>query len=176
MRILGLDLALRRTGYAVVTGDDGDDATLVGWGVIDTADKPHELALAHIACCLDQLLARYQPDAVYVEVPGRMNYHRSRSQGTVIALSEAKGVALAACALRGSRVREISQALVKSCFASTELASKESVQRGLAYLAQAGRLKGYETPRRPRGGVDADRADAVAVAVAGLRYEVLPER
>jgi crossover junction endodeoxyribonuclease RuvC len=175
MRILGLDLALRRTGYALVAGNGSDD-TLVGWGVIDTADKPHDVALAHIACCLDQVLAQYQPDAVYIEVPGRMNYNRSRSQQTVIALSEAKGVALAACAIRGIKVREISQSLVKSCFAATELASKASVQRGLELLALGGWLKGYQTPRRPRGGVDEDKADAVAVAIAGLRHEAMPTR
>lgn len=171
MIILGLDLALRRTGYALISAPrhPGGVATVDCSGVIDTKQLPHDHALAHIAACLAHNVFQLAAiDRCYVEVPGRMNYQRSRSMQTVIALSEAKGAVLAACALDGIPVEEIDQAWVKSCF-GTDRASKETIKWALLNLTKAGLLAGFTVPLRPRGGDDEDRIDAVAVAVAGYR-------
>src|SRR5579885_1096533 len=142
MRVLGVDLALRRSGYAIVDGDV-NVATFVESGVIETGTKPHDIALAHITECLRQVIARTRPDIVYIEVPGAMNTVKGRSIQTVVALAEAKGAVLGMCATVGVPSRTLSQSLAKAAITGLDMASKENVQAGLERLAAAGLLVNY---------------------------------
>lgn len=173
MIALAVDLALRRSGYAVLDGDH-DEAKVLGYGVI-AGKGEHDQALAAIALGIDALLVTHAPAIVFIEVPGMMNYNRERKLSTVVALAEAKGVALAAAALRGVPTRQVNQEDVKQAIGGTRKAAKTIVHQALANLALAGHLKDYNVPRLPRGGVDEDIADAVAIGVAGLRLEWVRE-
>lgn len=175
MRILGIDASLRRTGWALLEGAPAcrDRATVVARGVIPT-HGPHGAALCHIEAVLSHLITTHHPGVCYVEVPGAMNRHQGRSIDAVVGLSRAQAAALMAAEKAGVRAVEIDQARVKASFGyarTRDRASKETVQRGLANLAAAGLLAGYTEAKNRLGNVDADQADAVAIAYVGLAEE-----
>lgn len=184
MKILGVDAALRRTGYAVIAGDRAR-ATLLARGIIDTRVQAHEAALCHIETVVGQLVDSHQPDYVYFEQPGEMNKHQGRAIGTVVALAEAGAAIQMAAAKLSVPVRGITQSAVKQALCGDRSAPKTQVQNMLALLAQTKQLLGYEQATRaglekvyvagkrkhkPVLKVDADMEDGVAVAWAGLQH------
>jgi Holliday junction resolvasome RuvABC endonuclease subunit len=172
MKVLGLDVALRRTGWALIDGDL-HGVQLVERGVIDAKGEQPE-ALAYLLNRAGNVMARLQPDVVYVEVPGRMNKHMGRTVATIVALARAAGAVLIAAFECKVRAVEIEQNTVKLMLGRYARRSKEGMHAVLGYLASAGILRGYSTPRRPRGGVDTDQDDALCIALAGLTLELHP--
>jgi crossover junction endodeoxyribonuclease RuvC len=168
MRVLGVDLALRRTGWAVVEGTAAQ-SRLVARGVIVTTGDDHPTALHKIGAAITTIIREQKPTQVCVEEPGRMNKAYGRSKETTTTLAKALGVVLACCHALGVRVEEVPQSKAKGELTGNDYASKEAVHTALSYLALGGVLEGYTTPRRPKGGVDEDMDDAVAVALVGVR-------
>jgi Holliday junction resolvasome RuvABC endonuclease subunit len=173
MRVLGLDCALRRTGWAALDGTH-ITADVCGQGVIETTGLSHALALRELGREVARLCAQFTPAVAAIETPGGADRNRQRKLETVIALAEARGVALAAVAAAGVRDMLVDQAAVKEAVA-TRYAGKAEIQQALRHLAAGGALRQYTPLLRPRGGVDADAADAVAIAFVGLRRLWLEE-
>ena len=148
VRVLGVDPALRATGLGVVE-ESGRALRAVEYGVVvNPPPRSHSEALLALQRGLDEILARAAPDAVAIESP-----FFSRNARTAIALGEARGVVLAACAARGVPVHEYAPREVKRALTGRGAAEKDQVARMVSAL-----LGLREAPEE-------DAADALAVAV-----------
>jgi crossover junction endodeoxyribonuclease RuvC len=137
-------------GYAVLDGDDLERLVVADHGVIATPREGSGAErLAALADALDALLARHGPHAVAVE---RLFFNRNVR--TAMAVSEARGIALACAARAGVPVFEYTPHQVKLAVTGYGRADKKQVQRMLALVLR------LATPIRQD-----DTADAVAVAL-----------
>jgi crossover junction endodeoxyribonuclease RuvC len=148
MRILGIDPALRNTGYGVIEARAGG-CTLVGYGVLSTPTKELPTAcLQAIYQGLREVIARTSPEAAAVEAIIYVQSHR-----TAITMGAARAAALLAVTEAGLPVYEYAPSRVKS--AATGQGGAKKGQVGFMMRALLG-LK--ENP-------PADAADALAVAL-----------
>lgn len=151
MRVLGIDTALRSTGIGVVE-DKAGGLHAVDFGRIhNPQDWPHSKCLAAISEELRELIGRTQPDCAVVE-----GAFFSRNVRTAMILGQARGVAIAACAVAGLPVYEYSPRRVKQAIVGSGSAPKEQVGKMVASLL------GLEKP--PQN----DAADALALAICHL--------
>jgi crossover junction endodeoxyribonuclease RuvC len=116
--VLGLDLAMTRTGYALVAEDSG---RIVRVGEITTnPTNPHEQRLLHIATQVVALVDAYEPYAIFAEdaigVGGRMR--------TAITIGKVHGAVLAALARRDMSVGYWSPGEIKKAATGNGNASK----------------------------------------------------
>jgi crossover junction endodeoxyribonuclease RuvC len=148
MRIIGIDPALRHTGYGVIE-TQGTKMTLVEYGVI--TNKP---AIRHTDCLkqiYQQLKARLEislPEEAAVE-----GIIYAQNTLTAITLGAARGAALLALAEANLTIFEYAPRLIK--VASTGYGGAQKQQVGFMIRAMLG-LR--ETP-------PPDAADALAVAI-----------
>lgn len=167
MRVLGIDPGLRVTGYACITGDAASPAAvehaadIVEAGVFRLVRgggkvPPIASRLVELEQDLAELVDRTAPDAACVE--GLFAHYRHPS--TAVAMGHARGVILLVLARAGVPVREIKPAEVKRSATGNGAATKRQVQ-----LSVAARL-GLAAVPEPH-----DVADALAIALAGLRRE-----
>lgn len=146
--ILGLDTALRCSGYAVIRQTHG------GWAVDDLgrirnpAARPIAAALLHLHEAVAELLRRHTPAAVAIE-----GVFHARNARTALALGQARGAVLVACAAAGVPVYEYSPRVVKRGVTGRGQADKSQVAR----MVQA--ILGLPAPP------PSDAADAIAIAV-----------
>lgn len=156
LRILGIDPGSRVTGYAVITASQDPSPRLgyVECGVVTAdEDEPIECRLAEIAEGVRDVVRDLSPTVVAME-----EVFYGKNVRSMVALAQARGAVLVACAQAGLRVYPYSPALVKQSVTGRGRAGKDQVGlmvRGLLGLRRA-----------PR----ADAADALAVAIThGLR-------
>ncbi len=150
-RVLGVDTALRTTGVAIVEAR-GAALAAVEFGIIRNAP-----ALALSRCLLElqrgvaALIERAQPGAVAIE-----GVFFSRNVKTTLALGEARGAVIAACAAAGVPVFEYAPRRVKQALVGHGGAEKEQVRKMVMSI-----LGLREEPQE-------DAADALALAVCHL--------
>lgn len=155
MRILGLDPGTATVGYGIVEEDDGQ-VVAVDFGVITTSpDDATGRRLQIIYQELDQLLARYRPDAAAIE-----EVFFGRNITTAISVGQARGVLLLALANAGIPVAEYSPPKIKEAVSGYGKASKEQVQ----FMVQ-NMLALDEIPHPD------DAADGLAVALTHYQYQ-----
>ena len=150
MRILGIDPALRNTGYGVIEpGVRSGSFVLVECGVIRNAkDLLSSRCLHAIHLRLRELIAATKPEAAAVEGIIYVQSHR-----TAITMGAARAAALLAAAEAGLPVYEYAPSRVKS--AATGQGGAKKAQVGFMMRALLGLT---ENP-------PADAADALAVAL-----------
>lgn len=149
VRILGLDPGLRRTGWGVIT-IEGARLTHVAHGVISPKDSlPFSERLLVLFEAISALIADHVPDEAAVEETFMNN-----NAASALKLGHARAMALVAPARAGLPVAEYAATVVKKAVVGTGSADKDQVAFMIARLLPAA------------GGVTADAADALAVAIA----------
>lgn len=148
-RVLAIDPALRKTGYAVLE-KVGRDTKLVTYGVIH--NKPQMLPSGCLVAIREQLnavIVQHQPTVCAIESTIYV-----QSFTTAIALGTARGAALIAAAEHGLAIYEYAPREVKQAAVGRGAAAKEQV----AFMVRS-LLRLRETP-------PPDAADAIAVGLA----------
>lgn len=149
MRILGLDPGLRRTGWGVITVQ-GARIGHVAHGVIAPRDTlPFAERLLTLFDAISAVIAEHQPAEAAVEETFMNN-----NAASALKLGHARAMALVAPARAGLPVAEYAATVVKKAVVGTGGADKDQVAFMIARLLPAAR------------GVNADAADALAVAIA----------
>lgn len=152
IRILGIDPALRCTGYGVLDAGVGS-LTAVDCGVIRTpAKRPLSECLRRLAGGIGELIDSYSPDVLALE-----GGFYSRNAKTAMILGSARGVVIAGAAVREIPVYEYAPRRIKQAVCGYGNAGKDQVA---VMLCQVTGLD--------RGDLQADATDALAVAFCHL--------
>jgi crossover junction endodeoxyribonuclease RuvC len=152
MRVLGLDPGTATTGYGVIEGT-GTRLHHVAHGIISTeAGEPFAERLRQIFIEVQNLVTRFDPDAVAIE-----KLYFSRNVTTAISVAQARGVIALGVALAGKPVAEFSPLEVKSAVVGYGKATKRQVQEMLKILLN---LDAIPKPD--------DAADALALAICQI--------
>jgi crossover junction endodeoxyribonuclease RuvC len=153
MRVLGLDPALRVTGYGVIERR-GRSLALVEAGVVSPrTDRALELRLAELHAGIVSLLAQTTPDVVVIEEL----YTTYKNPMTAILMGHARGVMCLASAQAGVPVQTLGHSHVKRALVGSGSARKDQVN------AMVTRLLNLRVAPKPN-----DVSDALAIALAYL--------
>lgn len=147
-RVLAIDPALRKTGWAVVESAGGV-VRAIEWGVIH--NKPAQLpsgCLVAIRTGLNEVIARHSPTVCAIESTIFVQSYK-----TAIVLGTARGACLIAAAEHGLPIYEYAPREIKQAAVGRGAAQKDQV----AFMIRA-QLRLRETP-------EADAADALATAI-----------
>lgn len=149
--VLGLDPGSRNTGWGFVREESGV-LTLVEAGVIRVERLGGmDLRLGAIFEALAELLARHRPAEAALE-----DVFVSKNPASALKLGQARGAAMAACAVAGVRVHAYEPTLVKKSLVGTGRAEKTQVAFMVAQVLGC------------RNALAVDATDALAVAVCHL--------
>lgn len=152
MIAIGFDPGTARLGYGVISSEP--DPRAIDYGVIVTeADVPMAQRLLQIHEAVSELIDRYQPDAVAVEL-----LFFARNVTTAMTVGQARGVVLLAAAAREIPVAEYSPSEVKQAVVGYGKADKQQVQEMMRIML------GLSAPPRPD-----DAADALAIAICHVQ-------
>lgn len=147
--ILGIDPGTASTGYGLVE-QRGNRLSAADWGVIQTGtDRSPAERLREIFDELNLLLARHQPDVAAVE-----SLYFNVNVRTALAVGQARGVVILACALAPCAVYEYTPQQVKQAVVGYGKAEKLQVQEMVRVLLR------LATPPCPD-----HAADALGVAI-----------
>ena len=163
---LGVDPSFNRTGWALLVGAP-HSPSLVACGAIIPRGSSRGERLLSIGQQLKEALRSLRPAVAWFERPGNWQRRGGSRRETVEAMAMARGVMLAACAEQGVEAVEVDFQAARRALLGRHNAGASSVLdfvRGL----------GVEPPRRPRGGVDMDVANAVLIAAYGLSLGACP--
>ncbi|MHB8433796.1 MAG: crossover junction endodeoxyribonuclease RuvC [Candidatus Tyrphobacter sp.] len=150
MRILGIDPALRVTGYGVIDGT-GTRVRLIEAGVVSPKVGALELRLQQLYAAMVEIISQTRPNVVVIEEL----YTTYKSPGTAILMGHARGVLALASAQAGIPVHTIGHAHVKRALVGSGSARKEQVG------AMVARMLGLRSAPSPH-----DVSDALALALA----------
>lgn len=158
IRILGVDTSLRSSGVAVIEVC-GQQMRALAYGRIQ-----NKAALAHTGCLaaihseINKLITEFEPDEAAIE-----GAFFAKNAKTAMILGQARGVVLAACALRTLPVYEYSPRSIKQATVGAGAATKDQVGKMVTRL-----LGLAEQPQE-------DAADALAAAICHAHQRGLPE-
>jgi crossover junction endodeoxyribonuclease RuvC len=128
MRIIGIDPALRTTGFGIIDDSNGG-ISLVRAGTISTsASQDLPASLIQIFEALNSLLQEFQPRVMVLEKV----YSHSQHPTTAFVLGQARGVICLAAGQAKLGLVEYSATHVKKAVVGRGLASKEQVQKMVA--------------------------------------------
>ena len=152
MVILGIDTAIRRTGYGVVRME-GNRIHVLDCGVIKNAPSlKHSECVRRIYMGIKELVDAFKPDAASIEMA-----FVGKNVRTTMILSMARGAAIASASNAGVPVYEYSPKTAKRSAVGMGTASKEQV----CHLEVSG--------------IPNDSTDALALAVCHGNIAVRPE-
>lgn len=155
MRILGIDPGLGITGYAVIEAAAWRETRIVEAGALRPGrDDTLPVRLRRLHEEISHLVAEFAPNRLVVE---QVFVHR-RHVRSALQMGHARGVILLAAASGELPVDEFSPAEIKKALTGNGQASKRQMQTAVA------RQCGLSTLPEP-----ADVADAIAIALCGLR-------
>ena len=150
MRILGIDPGIRNTGWGVVSLDRGRLVHIAN-GVIRPDPKTADAdRLAVIADGLGKVIAAHRPESAAIE-----EIFVAKSAASALKLGMARGVAMMQCAGAGLAVSELAARQVKKAVVGTGSADKAQISAMVTRLLSV-------------TAVNADAADALAIAIAAL--------
>ena len=150
--IMGVDPGTATTGYGVIEADH-QYCRLVTYGTIRTTpEQTRAERLRRIHSQLEQLIAKYSPQAVVVE-----QLFFSRNVSTAMAVGEARGVVLLAIAQASLPLHEYTPSAVKQSLSGSGRANKSEIKHAVAWELD---LPSPPTPD--------DAADALAIALCHL--------
>jgi crossover junction endodeoxyribonuclease RuvC len=158
IRILGVDTSLRSSGVAVIEVCGPQTRALAYGRIQNKSAAPHTACLAEIHRQIDALIMEFSPNEAVIE-----GAFFAKNAKTAMILGQARGVVLAACALRNLPVYEYSPRSIKQATVGVGSATKEQVGRMVM------RLLGLSEPPQE------DAADALAVALCHAHQRGLPE-
>lgn len=147
-RIMGMDLSLRSSGIAVIESA-GSVLKTVEYRVLK--NPPRRLiseCLLHVFRGVLDMLERCRPEAAAIE-----GIFFCKNFKTAVALGQARGAAMAACATAGVPIYEYPPRRVKQAVVGYGSASKEQVKKMVMLI-----LRLVEEPQ-------SDAADALAIAI-----------
>ncbi len=130
MRIIGIDPALRITGFGIIDDHNGSYSLVSAGTIITQANKPMAARLSQIFDGLNSLLAEFKPQIMVLE----KIYSHYQHPATSFILGEARGIICLAAAQANLTLLEFSATHVKKSIVGRGLASKEQVQRMIATL------------------------------------------
>jgi len=160
MIILGIDPGVARLGYGVLeTRHDRILASCHGCLETDKA-TPHGDRLLEVRDRLRELIAKYKPELVAVE-----KLFFETNARTAIVVGEARGVVMLTAAEAKLPVVEMTPLQVKQTVTGSGSADKKQVQKMIQVL-----LNLKEVPKPD------DAADALAIAICGMRYAASASR
>ena len=148
MIVMGIDPGSRVTGYSVIT-KIGGRFHLIESGIIKTNTKktiPERLLEIHSGLC--EVISEHRPSTIGIET---VFYHHSSE--AIVRLSQARGVALLACAQAGLPTESYNPTTIKKSVGGHGKATKKEVVRLVT------RLLGLQKE------MTADAADATAIAI-----------
>lgn len=158
VRILGIDTSLRSTGVGIIEAR-GSEMRAIAYGRIHNKPKvPHSECLRNIYATITDLIEAHTPDCAAIE-----GAFFAKNPKTAMVLGQARGTAIAACAIMGIEISEHSPRKVKSAVVGTGTADKEQVARMVMRL-----LNLKEQPQE-------DAADALAIAICNHHQLALPK-
>ena len=159
MIVLGIDTALRTTGYGLIRLEAGR-FTVLDCGVIaNKAALKHAECLRRIFLGIRELIENYHPDAVSMETA-----FANKNVRTTMLLSMARGAAASSAAVCGIPVFEYSPKTAKRAAVGMGTAAKEQVASVLAAMCS------LEVASIPN-----DATDALALAVCHANIVSRPE-
>jgi crossover junction endodeoxyribonuclease RuvC len=159
MVILGIDTALRCTGYGAIRMVSPNDALILDCGVIrNPASAPHSECLRRLAGGTRELVARFNPAAAVVE-----GAFYQKNIKTAMILSMARGAIVAALAEAGVPVWSYAPRKAKQAVVGNGNAAKDQVA---AVLAALFRLRCED--------IVLDATDALALALCHGRMAMSP--
>ncbi|MBV8639478.1 MAG: crossover junction endodeoxyribonuclease RuvC [Candidatus Eremiobacteraeota bacterium] len=153
MRILGIDPALRVTGYGVIERTRSGVKLIEAGVVSPRTDRALEERLAELHDGVRAILAETKPDVVVIEEL----YTTYKNPMTAILMGHARGVMCLASAQAGVPVHTLGHAHVKRALVGSGAARKDQVN------AMVTRLLRLRTAPKPN-----DVSDALAIALAYL--------
>jgi Holliday junction resolvasome RuvABC endonuclease subunit len=160
--LVGVDPSFNRTGWAVVSLR-GRRPVLVACGAISPAGKTRSESLWYIQCQFRRVLEECGASVACFERPGTWQRRGGTRREALEMMAMARGVMLVACAEAGVRAFEVD-------FYRVRLALLARVNAPAPLLVEFLRDRGFDLPRRPRGGVDLDVANAITMGLYGLLY------
>ena len=150
MIILGIDTAIRCTGYGVVEVLSSDTFTVLDCGTIKTPPKaPHSECLRRISGGIRELINAFHPECAAIE-----SAFYQKNVKTAMILSLARGAAIAALAENEIPVSEYAPRKAKKAVVGTGAASKAQVATMIASITGISLNK-----------VPLDATDALAIAI-----------
>ena len=159
MVVLGIDTALRTTGYGVIRFEKGQ-FTVLDCGVIaNKASLGHGECLRRIFLGIRELIETFRPDAVSIEAA-----FANKNIKTTMLLSMARGAAVTSSSVCGVPVFEYSPKTAKRAAVGMGTAAKEQVASVLASMCS---LEFKDIPD--------DATDALALAVCHANIASRPE-
>lgn len=153
MIVMGIDPGSRVTGYALIT-KKGGRFQLIEAGVIKTSTKktiPERLLEIHTG--LQEIISEHKPSTIGIET---VFYHHSSE--AIVRLSQARGVALLACAQAGLPAEPYNPTTIKKSVGGHGKATKKEMVRLVS------RLLGLQKD------LTSDAADATAIAITHLMH------
>ena len=156
MRVLGIDPALRVTGYGVVA-QNGRSLALIEAGVVSPrTDRTLEQRLAELYAGIVEILEQTKPDVVVIEEL----YTTYKNPMTAILMGHARGVMCLASAQAGVRVETLGHAHVKRALTGSGAARKDQVNAMVTHMLK------LRTAPKPN-----DVSDALAIALAYMNMQ-----
>jgi len=150
LRVLGLDMGSKATGYALLEETNNGTITILENGTLRTPKGEFKERLFWLYETVQSLIKRTAPDSVAVEKP----IHAQNIQ-TAISMGMLHSAAVLAALKTGIKVVEYEPTVIKKAVTGSGNASKEQVKRMVKILF------GEESP-------SSDAADAVACAFCFL--------
>ena len=156
MRVLGIDPALRVTGYGVIQ-HSGRGLALVEAGVVSPrTDRALEERLAELHRGIVEILEQTKPDVVVIEEL----YTTYKNPMTAILMGHARGVMCLASAQAGIPVKKLGHSHVKRALVGSGAARKDQVNAMVTHLLK------LRTAPKPN-----DVSDALAIALAYMNIQ-----
>jgi crossover junction endodeoxyribonuclease RuvC len=161
VRILGIDPALRSTGYGVIERRNGGLRLIEAGVVTPRAGGTLEQRLCELHAGICEVIAQTQPEMVVIEEL----YSTYKNPLTALLMGHARGVLCLASAQAGIAVHTLGHAYVKRALLGSGSARKEQVNTMVT------RLLGLRQAPKPN-----DVSDALALALAFLNVAEHPAR
>ena len=153
---MGVDPGSRQTGWAVIDVVSGR-AQHIASGTLNLGAGELAERLKKIFLELQQLVQQYQPAEFAIE-----QAFMSRNADSALKLGQARGAAICVAAVSDLPVAEYAPRAVKQSVAGTGAASKQQIQTMVSALLEL-----------PLAELQADQADALAVALTHMNYRTL---
>jgi len=158
IRILGIDTSLRSTGVGIIEAT-GTEIRAIAYGRIQNKPSvPHSECLRNIFESISALIEEHRPDCAGIE-----GAFFAKNAKTAMVLGQARGTAIAACAVKGVEITEHSPRRVKQAVSGIGTAQKDQVAKMIMRL-----LGLTEQPQE-------DAADALAIAICHFHQLSLPK-
>lgn len=151
MRIIGIDPALKITGFGIIDDHQGKLSLVQAGTIMTSAADPMSSRLSRIFDDLNFLFSEFKPQVMVLE----KIYSHHQHPATSFVLGQARGVICLAAEKAKLKLVEYSATHVKKSIVGRGLASKEQVQSMVAALLGIKTLPKYK-----------DVTDALAMAIS----------